>query len=131
MTTDLMDDLTVFEPFLATIDDPEHQVAFVTVLNWVHTTFPQLKPRFAWNQPMFTDHDTFIIGFSVAKPHFSVALEKVTLDHFHDQIVAAGDETTKMLWKISFAKPVNYALLTQAIQYNLDTKIDTTTFWRK
>ncbi|MCQ4950818.1 hypothetical protein NE646_14380, partial [Bittarella massiliensis] len=38
--------------------------------------FPDLTPKIAWNQPMFTDHGTFIIGFSAAKAHLAVAPER-------------------------------------------------------
>ena len=37
--------------------------------------FPQLKEENKWNQPMFNDHGTFIIGFSIAKGHIAVAPE--------------------------------------------------------
>lgn len=30
-------------------------------------TYPQLDTTVKWNQPMFTDHGTFIIAFSFAK----------------------------------------------------------------
>ncbi|RRK10857.1 iron chaperone [Lactiplantibacillus garii] len=122
--------LTVFEPYLEKITDQSHRASLITVLNWVAQTFPELEPRLAWNQPMFTAHGTFIIGFSLAKAHFNIALEKVTLDRFADQITAAGDHVTKMLWQVNFDQPVNYPLLNQAITYNLTTKAETTTFWR-
>ncbi|QCB29216.1 hypothetical protein [Corynebacterium endometrii] len=33
----------------------------------------ELGCHIAWNQPMFTHHDTFIIGFSHAKKHMAAA----------------------------------------------------------
>ena len=39
---------------------------------------------------MFTDHETFIIGFSVAKQHMSVAPEKAGIRQFSNEIVLAG-----------------------------------------
>ncbi|MGC2952001.1 iron chaperone, partial [Enterococcus faecium] len=39
-------------------------------------TKPQLDTTVKWNQPMFTDHGTYIIAFSFAKNHFSIAPEK-------------------------------------------------------
>ncbi|MFC6181236.1 iron chaperone [Lactiplantibacillus daowaiensis] len=130
MTTTLSPDLAPFADFVAAIDDPDHRDRLITVLNWVHTTFPTLTPRFAWNQPMFTEHGTFIVGFSVAKPHFNVALEFVTLEHFRETITQSGDHCTKMLWQIKFTQPVNYDLLAQTIHYNLTTKATITSFWR-
>nr|WP_234005740.1 DUF1801 domain-containing protein [Lactobacillus sp. CBA3606] len=125
-----MPKLAVFEPFTTAITDTTHRKQVITVLNWVSTTFPELAPRYAWKQPMFTQHDTFIVGFSVAKPHFNIALEKTTLDHFAPQISASDDRVTTMLWQVAYGHPVNYSLLQQAIQYNLDTKQTMTTFWR-
>lgn len=34
------------------------------------TEFPDLQTRIAWNQPMFTDHGTFILGISSSKKQF-------------------------------------------------------------
>jgi len=79
---------------------------------------------------MFTDHGTFIVSFSVAKPHFNVALEKVTLDYFAEQIKAQGDHCTTMLWQVKYDHPINWDLLQACIDYNLETKHDMTTFWR-
>ena len=44
---------------------------------------------------MFTDHGTFIIGFSVSKKHLAVAPESVTITHVEDDIVKAGYDYTK------------------------------------
>ena len=46
---------------------------------------------------MFTDHDTFIIGFSVAKHHLAVAPEQAGIHHFVDEIEQAGYDHTKEL----------------------------------
>ncbi|VDG19570.1 hypothetical protein [Lactobacillus sp. CBA3606] [Lactiplantibacillus mudanjiangensis] len=131
MSTILNPELADFSDFINAIDDPDHREKFITVLNWVKSTFPNLTSRFAWNQPMFTDHGTFIVGFSIAKPHFNVALEFLTLEHFREMITTQGDHTTKMFWQIKFTQPVNYDLLERTIQYNLTTKADITSFWRQ
>lgn len=39
---------------------------------------------------MFTDHDTFIIGFSAAKHHMAVAPEKAGIVRFSKENVQAG-----------------------------------------
>ena len=44
----------------------------VEVLNWVVQNYPELELRIAWNQPMFTDHGTYIIGFSAASKHMAM-----------------------------------------------------------
>ena len=82
--------MEVFAEYLARIDNPQHRDRMEEVLEWVARKFTNLEPKVAWNQPMFTDHGTYIIGFSVAKHHMAVAPEKVGIDHFSEEIVQAG-----------------------------------------
>ena len=42
-------------------------------MEWAERTFSGLEPRVAWNQPVFTDHGTFIIGISVSAGHLAVS----------------------------------------------------------
>lgn len=123
--------MTVFADYLARIDQPEHQERMEKVLAWVTEQFPELKPRIAWNQPMFTDHGTFIIGFSVAKHHFAVSPELAGISHFSDEIKKAGYEHTKMLIRFPWDRPVNFSLLEKMIAFNIQDKADCPTFWRK
>ena len=51
----------------------------VDVLVWVGFTYPKLKLRIAWNQPMFAHHGTYIIGFSAASKHMATASERATV----------------------------------------------------
>lgn len=101
------------------------------ILEWICCEFPQLKPKVAWNQPMFTDHDTFIIGLSAAKNHFAVAPEQVTIRKFSQEIIIAGYEHTKMLFRIPWEDEVNKDLLKKIIEYNIEEKKNCKTFWRK
>lgn len=96
-----MDD---FAQFVAKIHNPQHRSRTEEVLGWVSNKFPNLMPKIAWNQPMFTDHDTFIIGFSVAKHHLAVAPERVGINRFSDAIVQAGYDHTKELVRIPWDK---------------------------
>lgn len=130
MTPELAPNLQDFHDFIAKIASVEQRSQLTTVLNWITTNFPQLVPRFAWNQPMFTDHETFIIGFSVVKDHLNIALEQPTLSHFQAEIKAAGYRTTKQLWQIDTEQLVETDLLERTIQFNIDTKQAVTTFWR-
>lgn len=59
--------MDIFQTFIDDIPNPEHKQRVIEVLNHVSETFPQLQKRVAWSQPMFTDHGTFIIAFSLAK----------------------------------------------------------------
>jgi Uncharacterized conserved protein len=123
--------MTVFADYLAHIDHPEHQDRMEKVLDWVTKRFPELKPRIAWNQPMFTDHGTFIIGFSVAKHHFAVSPEVAGISHFSDEIKKAGYEHTRMLIRFPWDRPVDFSLLEKMIAFNIQDKADCSTFWRK
>lgn len=119
-----------FAEYLAKIDNPVHRAATEEVLAWVIQEFPQLTPKIAWNQPMFTDHGTYIIGFSVSKAHMAVAPEKAGMDHFADAIKQAGLDHTKLLVRMKWTSPVDFTLLRQMIEYNIADKADCTTFWR-
>ncbi|MNC07136.1 hypothetical protein D3C76_149890 [compost metagenome] len=122
--------MEVFAEYLATIDHPEHRARTEEVLAWVAETFPNLAPKIAWKQPMFTDHGTFIIGFSVAKHHMAVAPEKAGIEHFSEKIVQAGYNHTQQLVRIPWEGPVDFGLLKQMIEFNMADKADCATFWR-
>lgn len=123
--------MQVFEEFLARIDNPQHRDRTEEVLAWVAKKFPSLEPKIAWNQPMFSDHGTFIIGFSVAKQHMAVAPEKAGINRFSDDIVQAGYDHTKELVRIQWKSPVDFSLLEKMIEFNMLDKADCSTFWRK
>lgn len=122
--------MEVFAEFLTRIENPEHRARTEEVLSWVIEKFPTLKPEIKWNQPMFTDHGTYIIGFSVAKQHLSVAPEQAGINQFIDEIVQAGLEHTKELVRMKWNRPVDYELLEKMIAFNMMDKADCSTFWR-
>ena len=123
--------MEVFTEFLQRINIPSHRERTEEVLTWVKETFPQLEPVLKWNQPMFTDHDTFIIGFSVSKNHIAVAPEREAISQFENDIVQAGYDYAKEIIRIPWTSPVNYDLLEKIIEFNIIDKKDCTTFWRK
>lgn len=123
--------MEVFETYLAGIDNPDHRDRTEKILAWVTNKFPNLEPQIKWNTPMFSDHGTYIIGFSTAKHHMSVAPEEVTMVKFADDIAQAGYSATKGLFRIPWKEPVNYELLEQMIQFNIQDKAEYTKFWRE
>ncbi|MCM2982953.1 iron chaperone [Niallia circulans] len=123
--------MEVFADFLAGIDNPEHRSRTEEVLQWVMKKFPNLVPKMAWNQPMFTDHETFIIGFSIAKQHLAVAPERAGIIQFSEAIVQAGYDHTKQLVRIKWDNPVDFSLLEKMIDFNITDKANCKTFWRK
>lgn len=123
--------MEVFGPFLAAIEDQRSRNRTEEVFSWVHATFPSLVPKIAWNQPMFTDHGTFIISFSVAKHHLSVSPDVTGMKLFSEEIERAGYTQTINLFRIKWVEAVDYALLQRIIQFNIDDKKDCKTFWKK
>lgn len=122
--------METFAEFLAEIDDPQHRARMEEVLAWVTEKFPDLEPVIKWNQPMFTAHDTYIIGFSAAKHHLSVAPEEAGIDEFLDEIEQAGLDHTKNLVRMKWNHPVDFSLIEKMIEFNIEDKADYSKFWR-
>ena len=123
--------MEAFEEYLSKIEKEVHRSRMREVLTWVKDTFPILAPKIAWNQPMFTDHGTFIIGFSAAKGHFAVSPEAQGIAAFSDDIAKAGYSQTSNLFRIKWDEPVDFPLLERIIRYKIEDKKNRTTFWRK
>ena len=123
--------MEVFAEYLERINNLQYRSRVEEVLGWIINNFPNLTPKIAWNQPMFTDHGTFIIGFSVAKQHMSVTNKKVGIQHFSDEIVKSGYEYSKELIRIPWDGPIDYSLLKKIIEFNILDKKECSTFWRK
>jgi uncharacterized protein len=120
----------LFTDYISAIENPVHRERLRELLNWVAGRFPQLKPRIAWNQPIFTDHGTYIIGFSRAAGHIAVAPERAVIEAFSRQIKEAGYEHSKELVRIRWQDPVVYPLLERIISHNITEKAECTAFWR-
>ena len=122
--------MTTFNDFLDKIEEPEKRKRVEEIFNHIREKYPQLKEEIKWNQPMFTDHGTFIIGFSLSKGHMAVAPEGVVVKMFENDIKEAGYTYTKELFRIKWTQKVNYDLLDKIIEYNIEEKKDMTKFWR-
>lgn len=123
--------MDVFDAFLDRIADTAQRARTQEVLSWTARTYPQLERKIAWKQPMFTEHGTFIIAFSIAKHHLAVAPERAGIVHFSEQIMQAGYDHTQQLLRIRWERAVDYDLLGRMIAFNIADKKDCTTFWRK
>lgn len=123
--------MTTVEEFLAKISDPDHRTTMDNLLKWIQTEFPNLKLEIKWNQPMFTDHGTFIIGFSAAKQHFAFTPEEATMKQFEAKIDKAGYSQTKGIARIKWTQDIDHQLLKDIIQTNIDEKQSTQGFWRE
>lgn len=120
----------MFKPFLDQIENLSQKHKLQSLLEWVHQTYPQLVMDIKWHQPMFMDHGTFIVGFSVAKHHISIAPEKHTMEAFQDKIKNAGYDQTMMFLKVKNKQDVPYDLLKEIIDTNIEEKFTVTSFWR-
>ena len=85
-----------FQMFLDSIVDPVKKDRMGSILKYLGEKFPQLIEEIKWNQPMLSDHGTFIIGFSVAKGHISAAPESKVIGLFKKDIEEAGYSHTQI-----------------------------------
>lgn len=86
--------------FLSNFKNPILKFKLEPIFEQIQKEFPNLTVELKWNQPMFIMNGTFIIGFSVAKNHISIAPEAVTMAIFTIDIKAANYEATNNLFKI-------------------------------
>lgn len=119
-----------FEDYLLTIEEGEKRQRMAALFAHIKETFPTLKEEIKWNQPMYTDHGTFIIGFSVSKGHLSVAPEKPALKEFQEAIEKEGYKLLKEIFHIPWQKDLSYELLEEIIRWNRQEKKDHKGFWR-
>lgn len=120
-----------FQSYLNNIGDSDKKARMESILDYIKKTFPQLKEEIKWNQPMFTDHGTFIIGFSIAKHHIAVAPEAAAINHFEKKLKEAGYSHTKQLFRIKWTEKVDYDLLGKIVDFNIEDKKDMVKFWRE
>ena len=122
--------IKTLDEFLATIPDDDNRAQMLDVLVWVGLTYPELELRIAWNQPMFTYHGTYIIGFSAASKHMAMAPERATMIRFEPIMRERGTDFGEMFARQPWNKPFDYELLDAFIQHQLAEKQDITSFWR-
>ena len=122
--------IKTLDEYLATIPNGDNRARIVDVLVWVGLAYPQLELRIAWNQPIFTHYGTYIIGFSAASKHMSIAPERATMIRFEQLMRERGTDFGKMFARQPWNKPFDYELLDAFIQHQLAEKQDITSFWR-
>ena len=122
--------ISTLDEYLETIPDDDNRERMVDVLVWVGLTYPELELRIEWNQPMFTHHGTYIIGFSAASKHMAIAPERATMIRFEQVMRERGTDFSTMLARQPWNRPFDYELLDAFIQHQLAEKQDITSFWR-
>ncbi len=122
--------IKTLDEYLATIPNDDNRARMVDVLVWVALTYPELELRIAWNQPMFTHHGTYIVGFSAASKHMAMVPERATMIRFEPVMRERGTDFCTMFARQPWNKPFDYELLDAFIQLQLAEKQDITSFWR-
>lgn len=122
--------MKTFNDFLETIPNQDNQIKLASLLTWIKDTYPELEPTIKWNQPMFIHHGTYIIGFSASKHHFALAPETKGIDRFKARATQSGYDVTKQLIKIKWAQDIDFGLIKDIIEFNIEDKKDLDTFWR-
>lgn len=123
--------MEIFKEYLTGIINKEQRARMEEILSWISGKFPNLEPKVAWNQPMFTDHGTFIIGFSISKQHIAISPEKFGIDYFSAEIKKAGYGHSSNLFRIKWNESINFTLIEHIITFNIEDKSNCSTFWRK
>lgn len=122
--------LLIFKDYINSIENETNRSKFQKLLEFVVNEFPQLETVMKWNQPMFIDHGTYIIAFSVTKNHINIAPERAGMIHFDEMIKNSDVSFTKMLIQMKWTKPIDFNLIKEVIKYNIIDKEHTTSFWR-
>ena len=122
--------IKTLDEYLETIPNDDNHAQMVDVLVWVGLSYPELELRIAWNQPMFTHHGTYIIGFSAASKHMAMAPELATMIRFEPVMRERGTDFGTMFARQPWNKHFDYELLDAFIQHQLAEKQDITSFWR-
>ncbi len=103
---------------------------FKPYLEKIEDQFPDLQREVKWSTPLYSHHGTFIIGVKPARKHFSINPESEGIDVFSDKIKKAGYTHEKMTYKIKYSDEVDYGLLKEIIEYNIEDKKNAVKFWR-
>lgn len=122
--------MKTFNGFLEKIENEKHRDKLKSILDHIENKYTNLNQEIKWNQPMFVDHGTFIIAFSVSKEHIAISPESKTLQVFEQEIKEAGYKATKMLFRIKWNDEIDFGLIDKLIEYNIEDKKEMKKSWR-
>ena len=120
-----------FKDYISQIDDLKKRERVNDLLERIHNDFPQLVPVIKWKQPMFMDHGTYIIGFSISKNHIAMSPEAKTIQVFSDKIKSSGYNYSTMIIRFPWNFDIDYQLIKNMIEYNINDKLECQKFWRE
>ncbi len=115
------------------IADENNRATFTEFLTALEAEFPELEGNVKYSQPMYEAHGTFIIGFKPAKAHFSIIPEAPAAEKFKAEIETLGLEFTDTgkVFKVKWAQEIPFALVKKMVAFQLEDKMDATTYFRK
>lgn len=122
--------LNIFNTYLNAIDSVEQRDKVDHLLTWISSEFKDLVPVIKWNQPMFTLHDTYIIGLSISKKHIAISPEVATIKRFETELITSGYSFTDNIIRIAWHEPIQYELIKQMIAFQMKDKAGYSKFWR-
>ncbi len=120
-----------FKDYISQIDDLKKRERVNDLLERIHHDYPQLVPVIKWKQPMFMDHGTYIIGFSISKNHIAMSPEAKTIQVFSDKIKSSGYNYSTMIIRFPWNFDIDYQLIKNMIEYNINDKLECQKFWRE
>lgn len=120
-----------FDEFIEKIENPKHKKRFVEIIRWVDEKYPKIKREIKWNEPVYTDHGTFIISFNIRKQHLSFCPEHRTIKKFEEEIKEREYGYGMMVVKIKWKHETPYDIIEKMIDFNIEDKKDYKAFWRK
>jgi uncharacterized protein YdhG (YjbR/CyaY superfamily) len=126
----LRGDLMQYDLFLEAIQNPLIKEKVISLVDFVQKKYPELTLEMKWNQPMFTHHGSFIIGFSTAKTHVNIAPEDPAIKVFKDRLDQLGYKQTKMLIQIKDKQTIDFDFIQTLVDYMIEEKKDIKTFWK-
>lgn len=110
--------MTIFSDYLKVVKEDIDRDKITPIFNCIYERQPKLETAIKWNQQMFINHGTLIIGYSSAKQHFSITPEATGMKQFSTQIKPAGYSLTANLHRILWTQEVDYKLLRKKIIQN-------------
>lgn len=84
-----------------------------------------------WSQPLYSYKETFIISFIPFKSHIAVNMKKSVMTQFKEKLDETDYSYTDMTFQIKWIQPVDYILLSDMIEFQLQEKEGYKTIWRK
>ncbi len=122
--------MSAFRVYLDDMEQGSKKTRLEIIFDWGRANFPQLQEVIKWNQPIYTDHGTFIIGFSATPDHLAVAPEAQAMSRFKSDIEEAGYSQTKEHFRIKWTDALHFDLLGKIIAFNIEDKKEVQSFWR-